>query len=437
CLCTTSSQVLAEDHASSRPAGTNLFNATEAAERARLDAADRALGRGYKLLLQDKPVRALPHYIEAATLAPESSEIWQELAIILYRTGHYQRSVQSAWRAIDLDAENAKAWLNLAQALARGGALRQSAQALAISRRLGTRTSKIHPRLQDLAFIAWSHGQNELARGLFRSVLKEDPDALTARLGDLMLDIDEGRPGSPTRMEALAAEALRGGRDSVARSGLNFVREHRRHGRLFYPTAIAPYTALHSNLHERPAVGRSLGLEILPYNLHGYPISYTISVEFRTPETWHVIEDDEDEGPGRLLTVLSDDPSNLKMRVRLLEGAMLGPEAQARLRNVHDELRRSNGLPPKDLDLLQGQTPIGPLYVVRLFDPSALGGERNAKRFPYRYRGFILGEAMTIRIEANTWDDDDSAAAGLQEVLSSFRLRGRLRTANTAEHEDG
>ncbi|MGB0824220.1 MAG: hypothetical protein ACPGSK_08800, partial [Alphaproteobacteria bacterium] len=334
-----------------------------------------------------------------------------------------------AWRAIDLDADNEKAWLSLAQALARGGALRQSAKALQTSRALGARASTIHPRMQDLGFIAWSHGQTTLSRALFTRVLEENPSALVARLGNLMLDIDQGRPGSPTRMEALAAEAIREGRERVAQSGLNFVREHRLHGRLLYPTAIAPYTDLHPKLHERPAVGRSLGLDVLPYNLHGYPISYTVSVEFRTPETWHVVEDLEDESPGRLLTIFSDDPSNLKMRIRLLDESLPGAEAQARLRFDHDELRKANGLPAKALDLLEGRTPIGPLYVVRLFDPSALGEARNAKRFPYRYRGYILGEALTIRIEANTWDDDDAAAEGLHGVLSSFRLRGRLRDA--------
>ena len=69
---------------------------------------------GLLLFETDRPEEALVHYLTAASLTDESSDLYYNLALCHKQCGHYRQAVAAYLRALALDPEDADSRYNLA-----------------------------------------------------------------------------------------------------------------------------------------------------------------------------------------------------------------------------------------------------------------------------------------------------------------------------------
>jgi tetratricopeptide (TPR) repeat protein len=69
--------------------------------------------QAYAQLSSGNYPKALELYEKASLLDPDNAEIWMEYASCLRKVGRYQSAARAGWRAVEVDSQNAIAWLNL------------------------------------------------------------------------------------------------------------------------------------------------------------------------------------------------------------------------------------------------------------------------------------------------------------------------------------
>ncbi|HEX7184897.1 MAG TPA: tetratricopeptide repeat protein [Thermoanaerobaculia bacterium] len=125
--------------------------------------------RGAELLRAGKNREALDWLRKAVAIDPELGRAWINYGVALRRAGDTAEAEAAYRRALEADPAALSAYQNLAALLRLRGQEKEAEDLLAISSRLGSRNPFLYISLGDLSFV---HGRTEEARRFYRKAMR-------------------------------------------------------------------------------------------------------------------------------------------------------------------------------------------------------------------------------------------------------------------------
>jgi Flp pilus assembly protein TadD len=169
--------------------------------------------RGAELLRAGKEQEALTWLVKAVAVDPELARAWINYGVALRRTGDVAGAEKAYRKALEDDPSAVAAYQNLAAVLFASGHSREADELLSLSSKLDSRNPFNYLSLGD---VAMRHGRTEEARGFYRKAARLEGAAAEseAALGQLALATGDRRGARRWLHKAVARD---GGNERVQR----------------------------------------------------------------------------------------------------------------------------------------------------------------------------------------------------------------------------
>lgn len=152
--------------------------------------------RGAELLRVNQDKEALNWLRKAVALDPDFVRPWINYGVALRRTGDLQGAEEAYRKALELDPSTGSAYQNLASLLRQMKRDQEAEQLLALTAEIGTRNPYSYLALGDLSF---SHGRYEEARRFYRRALRLQRDSPEPYAAMGLLSLAVGDSGDAER----------------------------------------------------------------------------------------------------------------------------------------------------------------------------------------------------------------------------------------------
>ena len=251
--------------------------------------AQDAFDAAYELARKGKPEKALELYEEAAKLAPNSADVWQEYAVCLRQTYHLQRAAQACWRAMEVGGQTAGLWNNMGNIFLSAEAWKAASLAYDKADTLSSNKRLASDNFLKLGYRQWQAGDNDGATKSFAHAIELDP-----KNGMAVLDMASVKASQGNTQDALKQinEAKPFLEAEENQRGLKYAQylegAVRKTTRLPSPIEFAEFQHLPDRFLTQPPKGQSLSLQIDPTVRKSFRLTSGIVMSINVDDSWTV-----------------------------------------------------------------------------------------------------------------------------------------------------